>query len=47
MHLRCDGSEATAQQLLIKRERMLYEEPGALCHQADFEATISKVLMLL
>lgn len=47
MHLRCNGSEATAQLILIKRERMPYEEPGAPCHQASFEATISKVFMLL
>lgn len=28
-------------------ERIPCEEPGALCHQANWEATISKVLMLL
>lgn len=30
-----------------ERERIPCEEPGALCHQASCEATISKVLMLL
>lgn len=47
IHLRCDGSEAAAQLPLMKRERMPREEPRALCHWADCEATISTVLMLL
>ena len=47
IYLRCDGSEATAQSLLIKGENMPCQEPEVLCHQASWGATISKVSMLL